>query len=62
MGPEIKCDKCQAPMVLASFSRGFQTYRCARGCADSYHFTYEDKPEGKHAKSKPMPDMQMSIV
>ena len=51
-------------MVLASFSRGFQTYRCARGCADSYQYTYNEKPEEVDAKPRrtDVPDLQMSLV
>lgn len=27
------CEDCGSPMVLATESRGYQTYRCKRGCS-----------------------------
>ena len=33
----MTCLFCQAPMVLATESRGFRTYRCKRGCSDYRH-------------------------
>lgn len=59
----MKCTKCQAPMLLASSSRGFQTYRCARGCADSYQFTYNDESpkENKNVRTN-VPDLQIALV
>jgi hypothetical protein len=53
-------------MIRASSSRGFQTYRCARGCADSYEFTYESYPlqEVKHEvnRTKDLSVLQLSLI
>ena len=35
----MTCLFCQAPMILATESRGYQTYRCKRGC--DYHLYQE---------------------
>ena len=35
----MTCLFCHAPMILATESRGYQTYRCKRGC--DYHLYQE---------------------
>lgn len=38
----MTCLFCQAPMILATESRGYKTYRCKRGC--EYHLHQEIVP------------------
>lgn len=35
----MRCFFCNAPLVLATESRGLKTYRCSRGCDD---YQYEE--------------------
>lgn len=36
------CEKCGSLMVVATNSRGIQTYKCEKGCNDCYTFVYTD--------------------
>lgn len=38
----MTCIFCHAPMILATESRGYKTYRCKRGC--DYHLHQEIAP------------------
>ena len=40
----MRCQYCHAPMVLATESRGFRTYRCKRGCTDYRHEEIPARP------------------